>query len=148
MKCCRTRLRFVTSLRMPPIGLIGEELTGSAIGAFFAVYDALGSGFVEHIYAEALTRELRRRGHRVAREVPVPVFYRGEKIALQRLDVLVDSRLVVEVKASPDTFSAGKRQLFNYLRATRLEIGLLFTFGPKPEFNRVVCRNAVKVQHD
>lgn len=133
---------------MPPIGLIGEALTGSAIGAFFAVYDRLGTGFVEHIYVEALTRELRRRGHHVAREVSVPVFYRGEKIALQRLDVLVDSTLVVEVKAAPDTFSAGTRQLFSYLRATRLEIGLLFTFGDRPEFKRVVCRNALKVHRD
>ena len=132
---------------MPPIGLIGEELTGSAIGAFFAVYDVLGTGFVEHVYAEALTRELRRRGRRVAREVPVPIFYRGEKIALQRLDVLVDSKLVVEVKATSDTFSVGARQLFNYLRATQLEIGLLFTFGQKPEFKRVVCCNAFGVRH-
>lgn len=80
--------------------------------------------------------------------MPVPIFYRGEKIALQRLDVLVDSKLVVEVKAGTDVFSAGARQLFKYLRATRLEIGLLFTFGPKPEFKRVVCRNVVRVQHD
>lgn len=141
-------MRFVARFRRPRIGLIGEELTGSAIGAFFAVYDALGSGFLEHIYAEALTRELRKRGHHVTREVAVPVFYKGEKIALQRLDVLVDGRLVVEVKAAPDTFSAGARQLFNYLRATRLEIGLLFTFGSQPEFKRVVCRNALTLQHD
>ena len=59
---------------MKHIGLIGEALTGSAIGAFYAVYDELGSGFLEHIYVAALQRELCRRGHDVARETRVPVF--------------------------------------------------------------------------
>jgi GxxExxY protein len=130
---------------MKPIGLIGEELTGSAIGAFFAVYDALGSGFLEHVYAAALERELRSRGHHVAREVSVPVFYKGEKIAFQRLDILVDGKLVIEVKAAQDTPTIGNRQLLNYLRATRLEIGLLFSFGPQPTFKRVVSPNALKL---
>jgi GxxExxY protein len=125
-----------------PIGLIGEELTGSAIGAFFAVYDALGSGFLEHVYAAALERELLQRGHRVAREVSVPVIYKGEKIVFQRLDMLVDGRLVIEVKAAQETPNTGTRQLLNYLKATRLEVGLLFSFGPQPTFKRVVCQSA------
>lgn len=131
---------------MKAIGLIGEDLTRSAIGAFFAVYDSLGSGFLEHIYTAALERELRQRGHCVAREVGVPIFYKGEKIALQRLDMLIDKRLIVEVKAAQDSPSSSTKQLFNYLRATRLEVGLLFSFGPQPTFKRVVCRNALKIQ--
>lgn len=131
---------------MKPIGLIGEEITGSAIGAFFAVYDSLGSGFLEHVYSAALERELRQRGHRVAREVSVPVLYKGEKVAFQRLDMLVDGRLIIEVKAAQETPTAGARQLLNYLRATRLEVGLLFSFGPQPTFKRVVCLNARKIQ--
>jgi len=122
------------------IGLIGEELTGSAIGAFYAVYDAFGSGFLEHLYVAALERELQRRGHKVTREVNVPVFYRGERIGVQRLDMLVDGQLVIEVKAALSAMDYGSKQLFSYLRVTRLEVGLLFIFGSQPTFKRIVCR--------
>ena len=127
---------------MTAIGLIDKELTGSAIRAFFAVYDTLGHGFLEHIYKAALERELRARGHRVAREVGVIILYRGEELALQRLDMLVDDRLVIEVKSKQEFPDIGSAQLFNYLRASRLEIGLLFNFGPRPSFKRVLCLNA------
>ena len=126
---------------MKHIGLINEELTGSAIGAFYAVYDALGSGFLERLYVAALERELRRRGHQVTREISVPVYYRGERIGLQRLDMLVDGQLVIEIKAAQSAADYGRKQLFSYLRATRLKVGLLFIFGPQPTFTRVVCRN-------
>lgn len=92
---------------MKHIGLINEELTGSAIGAFYAVYDALGSGFLERLYVAALERELRRRGHQVTREISVPVYYRGERIGLQRLDMLVDGRLVIEIKAAQSASDYG-----------------------------------------
>ena len=127
---------------MTAVGLIDEELTGSAISAFFAVYDALGHGFLEHIYKAALERELRARGRRVAREVGVTVLYKGEEVAHQPLDMLVDERLVIEVKSRQERLDIGSAQLFNYLRATNLEIGLLFNFGPKPSFKRVLCLNA------
>ena len=127
---------------MTAVGLIDEELTGSAISAFFAVYDALGHGFLEHIYKAALERELRARGRRVARDVGVTVLYKGEEVAHQRLDMLVDERLVIEVKSRQERLDIGSAQLFNYLRATNLEIGLLFNFGPKPSFKRVLCLNA------
>lgn len=133
---------------MRRIGLIGEELTQSAIGAFYAVYDALGSGLLEQLYVAALERELRGRGHKVTREVSVPVCYRGERIGVQRLDMLVDDQLVIEVKAAPSSSAYGSKQLFSYLRVTRLEVGLLFVFGPEPSFKRIVCRNAVKLHLD
>ncbi|HSC31125.1 MAG TPA: GxxExxY protein [Gemmatimonadaceae bacterium] len=71
-------------------------------------------------------------------------FFRGERIGLQRLDMVVDQQLVVEVKAAESALDYGSKQLFSYLRATRLEVGLLFSFGAKPVFKRVVCRNALK----
>src|ERR1044071_5610627 len=85
---------FCASLESMTNGLIDEHLTGSAIGAFFNVYDTLGHGFLGPIYKAALERELRARGHDVAREVGVTVFYKGEELAHQRLDMLVDDRLV------------------------------------------------------
>ncbi|HEY7896057.1 MAG TPA: GxxExxY protein [Gemmatimonadaceae bacterium] len=127
---------------MTDIGLLEERLTASVITAFFEVYNTLGHGFLEHIFKSALERELRARGHRVAREVGVTVFYKGEEIAEQRLDMLVDERLVVEVKARQDRAVLGREQLFNYLRATNLEIGLLLNFGSKPFVKRVISQNA------
>jgi hypothetical protein len=70
------------------------------------------------------------------------VLYKGEELAVQRLDMLVDGQLIVEIKSKSDNPDAGSAQLFNYLRSTNLEIGLLFNFGTKPSFKRVVCRNS------
>ena len=93
--------------------LFDERLTHSVIGAFFEVYRTLGFGFLEHLYVMALERELLSRGHRVGREVAVPVFYKGELLGTQRLDMVVDERLVVETKSSYDLPRAARRQLFS-----------------------------------
>ena len=124
--------------------LLEERLTYSVIGAFFTVYRTLGYGFREYIYAGALERELQARGHRVDREVAVMVYYRGEPIARQTLDMVVDDRLVVEIKSTERLHPSGTRQLFGYLCATNLEVGLLLHFGREPQFYRVICENRLK----
>jgi len=124
--------------------LLEERLTYSSIGAFFTVYRTLGYGFREYIYAGALERELQARGHRVDREVAVMVYYRGEPIARQTLDMVVDDRLVVEIKSTERLHPSGTRQLFGYLCATNLEVGLLLHFGHEPQFYRVICENRLK----
>jgi GxxExxY protein len=120
--------------------LIEEELSRSIIGAFFDVYNTLGFGFLESVYKAALERELRARGHEVARELSVRIMYKGEELAFQRLDMLVDDKLIVEVKSTFDLHKAHQRQLYNYLRAARKEVGLLLHFGPEPEFHRAIVR--------
>jgi GxxExxY protein len=82
---------------MPRRRLIHEELTESVIGSFYEVYNVLGFGFLEHIYVPALEHELRARGHQIAREVWVTVFFKGMVMGKQRLDMVVDEKLVVEV---------------------------------------------------
>jgi GxxExxY protein len=121
--------------------LIDERLTGSIIGAFYAVYRTLGFGFLEHVYVLAMERELRTRGHRVARELSVDIMYDGEELCTQRLDMVVDERVVVETKSTYELHPTAQRQLYNYLRASRLEVGLLFHFGREPQFFRLMCRN-------
>lgn len=123
---------------MPRIDLIEKQLTHSVIGGFFEVYNTLGYGFLEHLYVRAMERELRARGHRVAREVCVRVMYKGSDLGIQRLDLVVDEKLVVEAKASSDLHKSATRQLYNYLRATNLKVGLLLHFGPEPRFYRIV----------
>ena len=118
--------------------LIEEDLTRSVIAAFFTVYNTLGYGFLEKLYMQALERELRSRGHHVEREVPVEVFYEGAVIGVQRLDMVVDHKLIVEAKSTELLHPMARRQLINYLKATPLKVGLLLHFGPQPRVYRVV----------
>lgn len=119
--------------------LAEEKLVHSIAGAFYESYNALGSGFLESVYSAALLRELVRRGHDVQREVRVQVMYKGEPLALQRLDMVVDGRVVLEIKSMTNLPNQPARQLFNYLRATGLQVGLLLHYGQKPRFFRVFC---------
>ena len=131
-----------------PMRLIEEKLTHSVIGGFFAVHRELGFGFLEHVHAAALEYELLQRGHRVAREFDVTVRYAGLPIAHQRLAMVVDDKLVVEIKSSERLHADAKRQLYNYLRASSLDVGLLLHFGRSARFYRVVCtkKNGVAVR--
>lgn len=117
--------------------LADATLTHSIIWAFFEVYNTLGYGLLERIYKLALERELVGLGHAVGREVGVIVMYKGIELAEQRIDMLVDERVIVEVKATANLPIGAERQLYNYLRATRLQVGLLLHFGLEPQFQRV-----------
>ena len=129
----------------PAPGWLAEEtLTHLIIGAFFRVYNQLGFGFLEHVYAAALERELLGLGLRVAREHWVRVYYDGAELCQQRLDFVVNERVVVEIKSTFELNKAAPRQLLNYLRATNLEVGLLFHFGPTPKFYRLYASNTNK----
>jgi len=124
-------------------GLIDGRLTKSVIGGFYEVYNALGFGFLEQVYMVALERELRARGHTVGREVWVPVHYKGEEISRQRIDMVVDERLVIEGKSTLELHKSARRQVYNYLRSTGLQVGLLLHFGPEPAFYRLVRTQSV-----
>jgi len=127
-------------------GLIEEALSSSVIGAFYDVYNTLGPGFLEHVYSLALERELIARGHRVAREYGVIIYYKGVELTSQRLDMVIDENLIVELKATSILEKAAPRQLLSYLRATNLEVGLLLHFGPQARFFRIVASNLNKVR--
>jgi GxxExxY protein len=121
--------------------LLDEELTGKVIGAFYTVYNTLGYGFLESVYSRALAIELRRRGLRVDREVSITVYYEGEVVGRYRLDLLVEGRLALEIKAGRSLATTDRDQLLNGLKASRHEVGLLLHFGPRPAFYRVVAKN-------
>jgi GxxExxY protein len=132
---------------MPRLELFEETLTRSAVGAFFDVYNALRFGFSEHIYMKALERELLARGHRVAREVVTCVMYKGVELCNQRLDMIVDDKLIVEAKATIELHKSAHRQLYSYLRATNLQVGLLLHFGPSANYYRLICRNGKTISN-
>jgi GxxExxY protein len=118
--------------------LIHHALTHEIIGAFFKVYNVLGYGFLETPYVNALSLELQNRGLLVQRELPIELHYEGQKVGLYRADLIVEGKVLVEAKASAALCEADQRQIFNYLRASKLSVGLLLHFGPTPNHKRVV----------
>ena len=100
------------------------------------MYNALGYGFWESVYANALVLELGKRNLLVQREVPAQVYYEGQPVAQFRVDMVVQKRLLVEIKSCAKVGEVERRQLFNYLRATDFRLALLLHFGPKPTFSR------------
>ena len=118
--------------------LLEGALTSAIIGAFFECYNRLEFGYLESVYRRALAVELQARGYRCAREGLIEVLYKGVCVGNYRYDLLVDQRVLVEVKSGDALASIAKRQLLNYLRGTGLEVGLLLHFGREPRFFRCV----------
>jgi GxxExxY protein len=107
-------------------------LTHQIIGAAIEVHRILGPGLLESVYETALCYELRTRGLRVQRQVLVPVLYNGLNLKTGiRLDLCVEDRVVVEVKAVEHLHDVHRAQLLTYLKLTGLRIGLLFNFNVK-----------------
>jgi GxxExxY protein len=121
-----------------------SELTSEIIRGFHYVYNRLGHGFLESVYAAALERVLTRWGYKVAREVKVAIYFDGEILKYQRIDMLVNDRVIVENKAGESLHPRDPVQLTNYLAATIFEIGLLFHYGEKPKVMRRSRRNETK----
>ncbi|HEU4993490.1 MAG TPA: GxxExxY protein [Gemmatimonadaceae bacterium] len=118
--------------------LVEKELSYLIVAAFFEVYNELGFGFLESLYARALEIALTKRGLTVQREFPVPVYFQGQQIGFHRLDMLVDGRVVIEIKSTELLPPIAKRQLRSYVTATKLDLGILLHFGLKAEYHRVL----------
>ncbi|HTK53048.1 MAG TPA: GxxExxY protein [Gemmatimonadaceae bacterium] len=114
------------------------RLTNQIIGGIFEVHNVLGSGFLESVYANALTFELGLRGVPVERNVPFEVMYRGESVGRYVADLVVDGKVIVETKVAKAIDPVHRAQLLNYLRASGLEVGLVVNFGRSAQFKRVV----------
>jgi GxxExxY protein len=124
--------------------LIEGVLTGKIIECFFAVYNDLEFGMLESSYRNALAVELAHHGLRTRKEVPIDVFYRGVEVGHFRLDLLVEDKVAVEVKSTELLSPTASRQLLNYLRVSRLDVGLLLHFGPKARFQRLVSPRVLR----
>jgi len=121
---------------------IGEEvdsITEGIIGAAMEVSRVLGHGFLETVYRKALVHELNVRGFLVEEERPFAVRYKNLQVGDYYCDILVNQKVVVELKAVDQLTSSHIGQVLNYLRASGLKVGLLFNFGrPKLQFQRVL----------
>lgn len=112
------------------------ELSQQIIDCFFKVYNQLGFGFLESVYKKAMLIEERKLGLQVETEVPIPVLYEDERVGEFFADQVVEGIILVEFKAVQALLPEHTAQILNYLNATDIEVGLLFNFGPKPEFHR------------
>jgi GxxExxY protein len=123
--------------------LLQESTTRRIVGSFYDVYNRLGFGFLESVYANALELELNEHGLLVRREMPVRVHYRGRPVGEFRADMVVEDVVLVEIKASRVLDPHAREQTLNYLRGTALEVGLILHFGTRPRFERVIssCRD-------
>lgn len=129
-----------TNTRQDYNGLHSKK-TEKIIECFYKVYNALGYGFLEKVYQNALVIELREACFEVDSELPVTVFYKGYNVGDFRADLLVDKEIFLELKAIEKLLPNDENQLINYLKATEIEIGLLLNFGKKPEIKRKIYTN-------
>ena len=123
-----------------------KELTGNIINAFYQVYNTLGYGFLEKVYENALTHELRKRGFKVTQQTPVTVFYDGVVVGEYFADLFVNDSVILELKAADAIAKNHESQLINYLKASNIDVGLVLNFGPKPDINRKVYEIARHAQ--
>lgn len=120
------------------------ELTEKIIGASFEVHKFLGNGFQEVIYQRALVYEFKKASLQFAREIEQDIYYKDliEPIGTRRADFVVEEKVLVELKAVAKLEDVHMAQALNYLKAYRLEIGLLINFGSKSmEFKRLIMTN-------
>ena len=109
--------------------LYDEEITRKIIGAAQEVHRELGFGFLEAVYGNALYKELSRRGMKCECQKPIDVYYKGEVVGHYIPDMIVEDKVIIELKAVADLRPEHEWQLINYLKATGIEVGLLLNFG-------------------
>lgn len=118
-----------------------SDITSEVINAFYDVYNELGSGFLEKVYKNALFNELKQRGIQCQTEYPISVYYKGICVGDFYADIIIEDKIIIELKAAKSILPEHLAQLTNYLRATNAEVGLLLNFGPEPQKKRIVFTN-------
>ena len=118
-----------------------SDITNEVLNAFYDVYNELGYGFLEKVYKNALFNELTQRGIRCQKEYPISVYYKGVCVGDYYADIMIEDKIILELKAVKTILPEHLAQLNNYLRATNAEVGLLLNFGMEPQKKRVVFTN-------
>jgi GxxExxY protein len=126
------------SLSVEDLRLAHGSLSRVIIGAFYDVYNEIGYGFPEGMYAEAMALALRDRGLTFDRERQLVVRYRNRVVGHFRADFVIDGQIIVELKAADAIVAAHESQVLNYLRASALSVGLILNFSAKAGIRRVI----------
>ncbi len=120
------------------------DITDKIIKAFYHVYNVLGFGFLEKVYENALLFELTSMGLHCEKQKPIEVFYKQKKVGDYFADIIVEDKVIIELKAAECLIEEHEAQLINYLRATKIEVGLLLNFGKTAQIKRKVFENQFK----
>lgn len=123
-----------------------SDITDKILKAFFHVYNQLGYGFLEKVYENALGYELQLMGLKVEKQKRIQVHYREIIAGDYFADMVINEKVIIELKAAEGLIEEHEAQLTNYLRATDIEVGLLLNFGKKPQHRRKVFENRLKNQ--
>ena len=116
-----------------------SDITKTIIGSAMKVHSFLGNGFQEVIYQRCLAIEFAKANLDFMREVEIPIYYHDEAVGTRRADFLIDGKVLVEIKAITKLEEVHWAQILNYLRAYKIEVGLLINFGEKSlQFKRFV----------
>ncbi len=118
------------------MALVLEELTEQIIGTFYDVYNELGPGFLEKVYEKSFEIALRKKGLKVERQKKIVVHFQGYVVGEYFADLVVEDKVILELKAAETISKMHTAQLVNYLKATVYEVGYVFNFGPEPAYER------------
>lgn len=118
-----------------------KDITETILKSFFEVYKTLGYGFLEKVYHNALLFELQKNGLFVEKECKIDVTYKGIIVGEYYADLIVEKKIILEIKTAETIAKQFEYQLMNYLRATEYELGMILNFGKKPEFSRKIYSN-------
>ncbi len=118
-----------------------QELSERIIKCFYEVYHNLGYGFLEKVYEHAMMIELAKNDLPARNQQPIKVYYKNELVGDYFADIVIDGKIILELKAAEAIVEEHEFQLINYLKATNIEIGLLLNFGKKPEIRRKIFTN-------
>lgn len=121
-----------------------SELTSKILGAFFQVHKELGFGFSEKVYEGAMEVLLIEKGLSVARQSDIVVYFHGKMVGEYKADLIVNDVVLLELKSVDKIIDAHEAQLLNYLKATKIEVGLILNFGKEADFRRKVYDNPRK----
>jgi GxxExxY protein len=128
--------------------LIYKEITEAIIGAAFEVYNELGYGFLEKVYQQAMQVELLKRGHSAEHEHPIKVKFKGVIVGDYAADLLVDEKVIVELKVAEKYNANDEPQLLNQLKATEMRLGMLINFGKqRVTYKRSVAQDFLFFSH-
>ena len=125
-------------------GLLHRNITEAILKVYYEVYNELGSGFLEKVYQNAMYFELKERGYQVEAQKQIKVYFKKRLVGEFFSDLLVEDKVIVELKATEVLMNVHMAQIMNYLKATEIEVGLLLNFGEEPEFKRVIYTNDKK----
>ena len=125
-----------------------QELTKTIIGCAYKVYNKMGFGFLENVYEKCLLIELQKENLKAESQKAITVKYDNQVVGDYIADIIVEDKVIIELKAAESICEEHEAQLTNYLRATDIEVGLLVNFGKKPQIKRKVFNNELKNNPD